>query len=335
MDQLLKAGEKFEWSPACQKSFDRFREFLQSPFLLTRYNPKFELVLSADASSVGLGARIVHKFPDGTVKATCHASRNLTAAESNYSQIEKEGLALMFTVTKFHRMIFGRRFVLETEHKHLLAIFGSKKGIPTCFRTRGHPVPPYRHVRLEEDYVLATIEFESTIRSIMNQSLEALPVLFKTVQTKTRIDETLQQVIKHVNTTWPTKKTSITDPHIQEFFQCRESLSITADCLMYGERLVLPSVLRKKVLVELHKGLPVSNVIGPLLDMYAYTKWPEVVRTNNITSAATIRILRDIFVRFGSPEILVTDNRTQFTSEMFEAYCEASRKDSSTPLRGH
>ncbi|XP_055622048.1 uncharacterized protein K02A2.6-like [Toxorhynchites rutilus septentrionalis] len=62
MDQLLKAGEKFEWSPACQKSFDRFREILQSPLLLTHYNPKLELVVSADASSVGLGARIAQIF---------------------------------------------------------------------------------------------------------------------------------------------------------------------------------------------------------------------------------------------------------------------------------
>ncbi|XP_055615172.1 uncharacterized protein K02A2.6-like [Toxorhynchites rutilus septentrionalis] len=412
MDQLLKAGEKFEWSPACQKSFDRFREILQSPLLLTHYNPKLELVVSADASSVVLGARIAHKFPDGTVKAICHASRSLTAAESNYSQIEKEGLALIFAVTKFHRMIFGRRFVLETDHKPLLAIFGSKKGIPTYTANRlqrwaltlllydfdihfvstdafGHADILSRlinrHVRPEEDYVIANIEFESTIRSIMNQSLEALPVSFKTVQAKTRIDETLQQVIKHVNTTWPTKKTSITDPHIQEFFQRRESLSITAGCLMYGERLVLPSVLRKKVLVELHKGHPgiermrslarqyvywphidkdierlvqtcneCSSVAktdrktnleswpvpekpwqrlhldyaGPMDGWYflilvdAYTKWPEVVRTKDITSAATIRILHDISARFGSPETLVTDNGTQFTSEMFEAYCE-------------
>ncbi|XP_055633658.1 uncharacterized protein K02A2.6-like [Toxorhynchites rutilus septentrionalis] len=138
--ELLKAGEKFEWSSAGQKSLDRFHEILQSPLLLTHYNPKLELVVSTNASSVGLGARIAHKFDgwhaDGTVKAICHASRSLTAAESNYSQIEKEGMALIFAVTKFHRIIFGRRFVLEIDHKPLLAIFGSKKGIPTYTANR-------------------------------------------------------------------------------------------------------------------------------------------------------------------------------------------------------
>ncbi|XP_055522549.1 uncharacterized protein K02A2.6-like [Wyeomyia smithii] len=136
MDQLLKAGAKFEWTPACQASFDRFQEILQSPLLLTHYNPKLGIIVSADASAFGLGARIAHKLPDGTVKAICHVSRSLTSAEGHYSQIEKEGLSLVFAVTRFHRMLFGRKFILETDHKPLLAIFGSKNGIPTYTANR-------------------------------------------------------------------------------------------------------------------------------------------------------------------------------------------------------
>ncbi|XP_055622934.1 uncharacterized protein K02A2.6-like [Toxorhynchites rutilus septentrionalis] len=87
LDQLLKADTKFEWSSACQKSFDHFREVLQSPLLLTHYNPNMEIVVSADASTVGLGSRIAHRFPDGSIKAIYHVSRSLTPAESNYSQV--------------------------------------------------------------------------------------------------------------------------------------------------------------------------------------------------------------------------------------------------------
>ncbi|XP_065090781.1 uncharacterized protein K02A2.6-like [Ochlerotatus camptorhynchus] len=104
MDQLLKAGVKFEWSPACQASFDRFREILQSPLLLTHYNPMLDIIVSADASALGLGARIAHQLPDGTIKAICHVSRSLTTAETNYSQIEKEGLAIVFAEAQYNTL---------------------------------------------------------------------------------------------------------------------------------------------------------------------------------------------------------------------------------------
>ncbi|XP_062704594.1 uncharacterized protein K02A2.6-like [Aedes albopictus] len=220
MDQLLKSGAKWNWSEECQRSFNRFREILQSPLALMHYNPKLDIIVSADASNYGIGARIAHKLPDGSVKPIAHASRSLTPAESNYSQIEKEGLALIFAVTRFHRMIFGRHFVLETDHKPLLAIFGSKKGIPVYTANRlqrwaltlllydfsikyvstesfGYADILSRlintHVRPNEEYVIASIELEDTMEDIVKQSVAALPVTFKMIQAGTQSDTVLKQ----------------------------------------------------------------------------------------------------------------------------------------------
>ncbi|XP_055621905.1 uncharacterized protein LOC129765528 [Toxorhynchites rutilus septentrionalis] len=305
LDELLKEGASFQWIDACQRSFNRFKEVLQSPLMLTHYNPRRTIVVSADASNVGIGARIAHRFPEGSEKAVYHASRSLTPAESRYSQIEKEALGLVYAVTKFHRMIYGRHFILQTDHKPLVAIFGSKQGIPPYTANRLQRWPR----KAEEDYVIASLEVEHVICNIVSQSIEYLPVSYKMITAETTKDETLQQALKYVINGWPNDKKTISEgSEVQQFFARRESLYAAQKVLMYGER------------IRVH-----VDFAGPIDGMYylllvdSLSKWPEVIPTMSITSAATIAILRQIFSRFGVPEVLVADNGSQLCKSPAEA----------------
>jgi len=67
---------------------------------------------------------------DGTDRPIGFASRTLSSAEKNYSQLEKKGLACIFGVKKFHTYLYGSSFTLVTNHKALLGLFKEQRAIP-------------------------------------------------------------------------------------------------------------------------------------------------------------------------------------------------------------
>ncbi|XP_062714269.1 uncharacterized protein K02A2.6-like [Aedes albopictus] len=262
LDQLLRKDVKWNWSADCQRSFEQFKEVLKSDLLLTHYNPKLPIVVAADASKTGIGAVIFHKFPNGSMKAIQHASRTLTPAEQAYGQPEKEALALVYGVTKFHKMLLGRRFTLQTDHKPLLSIFGSKKGIPVhtanrlqrwalimlnydfdiqyvstnefgCADMLSRLID--RSLRPEEDYIIAAVSLEEDMASILNTTIEAVPVSFPALRDATSKCEVLQQVKKYIVDGWPANPKQFAEAALP-YYNRRESLSIISECVMFKER---------------------------------------------------------------------------------------------------
>ena len=130
LDELLQDGVEYKWTEARATAFNRLKEVLTSDLALTHYDPAKKIIVAADASSYGWGGVLMHQLDDGTEKPVMHVSGSFTRAEKNYAQVQREALALVRTLKKFHRFIYGRKFELQTDHQPLLAIFGAKTGIP-------------------------------------------------------------------------------------------------------------------------------------------------------------------------------------------------------------
>ena len=99
--------------------------------MLVHFDPNKKIVLTCDASPYGVGAVLSHLTNDGTEHPISFVSRTLSQAERNYALIEKEGLAIIFGVRRFHSYLFGRHFTICSDHQLLRYLFGENKAVPT------------------------------------------------------------------------------------------------------------------------------------------------------------------------------------------------------------
>lgn len=89
---------------------------------LAYFEPTDLTTLITDASPYGLGAVLVQK-QNGIDRVIAYAAKSLTDTEKRYCTTEKEALAIVWAVEKFHMYLLGLEFILETDHRALEAIF--------------------------------------------------------------------------------------------------------------------------------------------------------------------------------------------------------------------
>jgi hypothetical protein len=222
------------WDRRCKGAFEKLKAKLASAEVLAHYDPGLPVKLDCDASAYGIGAVLSHQYPDGSERPIAYASRTLTSAEVNYAQLEKEGLALIFGVKKFHKYLYGRRFTLVTDHKPLLAILGSKKKLPTLAAARlqrwaiflmGYQYdlefrPTGQHCnadgfsrlpRVTEDGEEEPLEFGAAACNIIQ--IETLPLSAKSLQQSTLKDPELAPVLRYTREGWPQEVADAIKPY--------------------------------------------------------------------------------------------------------------------------
>ncbi|PIC11739.1 hypothetical protein B9Z55_028879 [Caenorhabditis nigoni] len=90
-------------------------------------------------------------------------------------------------------------------------------------------------------------------KAVLSVKQTASPVGMAEVQKETKNDKLMKKVIKWVSKgTWPRK----VDKRLKQWFFIKDSLSVTQECLMFGDRVVVPKSLQRAVLKQLHEGHP-------------------------------------------------------------------------------
>ncbi|KFD46515.1 hypothetical protein M513_12600, partial [Trichuris suis] len=221
----------------------------------------------------------------------------LNSAQRNYAQIEKEALALVYGVKRFHKYLWGRQFVLVTDHKPLVTIFGSTKGVPQTAASRLMRwavtlmnysfTIEYRNTKLfgeadglsrlptssdelfDSNFDAREAEDELMINQLIREIRNELPVTAKEIEQHTKQDRIFQEVCRYVSVGWPEK---CPKQEIQPYFQKRWELQVVYGCLLWGTRIVIPEALRRRTLTRLHETHPGRDRMVSAARQYCW--WP-------------------------------------------------------------
>ncbi|ETE63284.1 E3 ubiquitin-protein ligase TRIM11, partial [Ophiophagus hannah] len=276
------------------------------------YSETLLLSLTYDTSPYGIRAVLSPRLPNRKEAPKAYYSKTLSKAEKNYRQIDKEALATITRLKRFHEYLYGRPFELITNHKPLMGILSGNRPTPNILRC---PLPD-----LVEDPAPAT-------SVLLSESLKPSLLTSADITRLTAKDRTLVRVLNWVWRGWQDKTKG------DEFtlFKHRQL-----------ELVVIPQPLRKRVLEMLYEGHPGivqmkalarSYIWWPGLDKDIETwqpllKWEKpsapkstckfcrtLPRANTLTGA-----LRKLFTTHGLPDVLVSDNGPQFTAQQFKGF---------------
>ena len=127
LNSLLQKNEVFAWGPDQQSAFEKLQQSLVTYPVLRPPNYSLPFVLQTDWGQPGIGAALSQMTEPATEYVVAYASRSNNRAESTYSSYEGECLAAVWAITHFRHYLYGRHFILSTDHQPLNWLMTSDK----------------------------------------------------------------------------------------------------------------------------------------------------------------------------------------------------------------
>ena len=285
---LLQKSSKWKWGAQQDKAFSAVKSQLTSECLLTHFDPQKPLTLACYASPYGVGAVLSHRLDDGSERPIAFASRSLSPAEKGYAQLDKEALAIVFGVTKFHVYLYGHSFTIYSDHKPLQYLFNPSKAISAMASARVQRwallLSSYQYTvsykpgsQMANADVLSRLPLPEMPESVpalgetvlLMQSLQA-PITFNQLKQWTTQDPILSKVHTLLLQGWQYSN----DPNLKPYQVRHNELTVCDGCVMWGSRVVVPQAGRKSVMEQLHDGHPGTSRMKSLARNFVW--WPQM-----------------------------------------------------------
>ncbi|XP_048585750.1 uncharacterized protein LOC116606612 [Nematostella vectensis] len=259
--RLTRQDVEWEWSEEQDHAMKEIKRLVTTAPVLAYYDPDKELVIQCDASSTGLGTVLLQEG-----KPLCYASRALTATECGYAQIEKECLAIVFSLERFHQYTFGRKTIVHSDHKPLEMIVrkplhkSPKRLQGMMLRLIQYDIEVV-YKKGKEMYIADTLSRaylpDDTEHKDSFAKINAVGHLrireerLRQLKKATEMDDTLQTLKSVILKGWPDSRQEL-PTQVTPYFSYRDELTLHDGLIFKGERVIVPESMRKEIKDHLH-----------------------------------------------------------------------------------
>ena len=235
------------------------------------FNRKLPTKITCDSSKFGIGATLEQKH-ENVWHPVAFKSRSCTSAEQNYCPLERETLAIVFACSKFNEYLYGKKFIVESDHKPLKSILN----------TPIHKTPPriQRFFMFLQKYdfvvnyvprkdlvcsdTLSRIPLkeqgpeisETEVNCQVHSVISSFPISterLKQLEVETLNDRTLQRIASYITQGWPKSRNHL-NPELKPYYNLRDEVTVVNNLILKGNKIVIPSTLIKDKKQILHTG---------------------------------------------------------------------------------
>jgi hypothetical protein len=260
---LLKKDSAYIWEAHHKKSFDSLKEEVSTNSVLRYYDPSKPVYVHCDASLRGLGAALLQPDSENELRPVTFASKSLTDVEQRYACIERELLAIVFAVKRFHTYLYGRTFNVITDHKPLVMICDkSLTAAPARLQRMMIQLQGYnfkiQYLKGTENQIADGLSRlpTNTSRNTINLDIRVDPIRFadhkvEQLRQQTAGDITFNQLKDTIIQGWPDTIQEVPTA-VRTYWSVRDQLSVNNGIIMKGQQVVIPPSMQGDILAKIH-----------------------------------------------------------------------------------
>lgn len=330
LHKLTSPNTEFKWETAHEESFLKLKNLLINPPVLAHPDFSQDFILTTDASGTGISG-VLSQIQDGKERPIGYCSRALRPREAIFARenaTETELLAMTWSIKYFRPFLYGKKFKVFTDCQAL-----------TYFDKLNNANPRIMKYKLELEEYDFKVHYKPgpknanadalsrmfTLR-LLTDPLDREKLLFEKHDSLCAghkgVEATINK-IKDAGFTWPNLSRDVKS-HVKKCKSCQTN-KLYAKTKLPLTITDTPSRPLQKLAIDLIEALKVSpegfSHILTAQDNFSKYIWAVPLRSKSAEEVAKA-LAEEIILKFGIPEVILSDQGTLFDSKLFKALCK-------------